>query len=84
MGIDGIEDQENTLTLYPNPAMETLYIKINRKSSYSIFDINGKLVETGKVEQGKNKLDIQNYQTGIYFLQIKNDLGYVTKKIIKK
>ena len=80
--MDDFEDDENMLTLYPNPVTETLHIKINRKSNYSIFDIYGKLVKTGEVKQGENKLDVMNYQTGIYFLQIKNDLGYITKKVI--
>jgi hypothetical protein len=84
LGIDDFEDHENNLMLYPNPARETLYVKTNRKSSYSIIDVFGKLVKTGKLEQGENLLDIKNYQTGIYFLQIKNDSGLITKKVIKE
>ncbi|MDO7173699.1 leucine-rich repeat domain-containing protein [Mariniflexile sp. AS56] len=84
LSLNDAEDQDNILTLYPNPAMETLYVKTNRKSRYSIIDVYGKLVITGKLEQGENKLDLKNYQTGIYFLQIKNELGFVTKKVIKE
>ncbi|MEW4925009.1 BspA family leucine-rich repeat surface protein [Algibacter sp. 2305UL17-15] len=83
LGIDN-EDYKNTLTLYPNPANETLYVKTNRESSYSIIDVYGKLVIKGKLEQGENKLDINNYQTGIYFLKIKNESGSIIKKVIKE
>lgn len=75
---------DNSFLMYPNPAKETLYVNIIRKSSYSIIDVFGKLVKTGKVESGENELDLKNYEAGIYFLQIKNDSGSLIKKIIKE
>ena len=72
------------MILYPNPAKETVYVRINRKSSYSVIDIFGKIVKTGKVEQGENELDLKNFEAGIYFLQFRNDSGFVIKKVIKE
>jgi hypothetical protein len=77
-------DLAQVLTVYPNPAEETLYVNINRKSDYSVIDIFGKIVKTGKVEQGENELDIKNYQAGIYFLKLSNEKGSVIKKVLKE
>ena len=75
-------DLAHVLLVYPNPAEETLYV--NRKSDYSVIDIFGKIVKTGKVEPGENELKLKNYEAGIYFLQIKNESGSVIKRVIKK
>ncbi len=72
------------LLVYPNPTEEVLYVDINKKSDYSIIDIFGKVIKTGMVQEGKNELDLKNYQAGIYFLKINNDSGSVTKKVMKK
>ena len=77
-------DLVQVLSVYPNPANETMYVNINRKSQYSMIDLFGKIVKTGKVEPGENELDLKNYQAGIYFLKIKNDSGSVIKKVIKE
>jgi len=43
----------------------------------------GKIIKTGKVQEGQNKLDLKNIQIGIYFLKLSSDNGSVIKKIIK-
>ncbi len=72
----------NVLSVYPNPTEGLLYVDINIKSKYSVIDIFGKIVNTGSLNQGKNELQLRNYQAGIYFLRINNDSGFVTKKIM--
>ncbi|WP_339893919.1 T9SS type A sorting domain-containing protein [uncultured Algibacter sp.] len=74
----------NVLSVYPNPTEGLLYVGVNTKSKYRVIDIFGKIVNRGSLNQGKNELQLRNYESGIYFLTITNDSGSATKKIVKE
>lgn len=57
---------ENSLHIYPNPATNILYI--SEVSNYTIYDLLGKVVGNGT----SDKVDIQHYINGIYFIEINN------------
>ena len=69
--------------LAPNPVENMMNIQNSMViNSYQIFDQSGKLLEEKKNVNAKNlQIDIQNYQTGIYFIQLNNGKGI---KFIKK
>jgi hypothetical protein len=53
---------------------------------YELTDVTGKLLSKKvmpKFNRLEQTIDLSNYQTGIYFLNLKNSKGVVTKKIIK-
>ena len=81
MGIDGIEDQENTLTLYPNPVKEIITIdsKIT-VAKVEIYSILGKRVLETKETL---KINVSHLEQGLYLLKIYSQKGIITKKIIK-
>jgi len=55
--------------IYPNPAKDELWVKIQKSDSYliSIFDQNGRLVFSKRIESANEieKVDISNLTTGI-------------------
>ncbi len=70
--------------IYPNPVSDRLEISIpsNVKINNAIlFDLLGK--NTGVI-LNNNFMDTSNLSAGIYFLNIKTDVGEITKKIIKR
>ncbi len=70
--------------IYPNPVSERLEISIpsNVKiNNVALFDLLGK--NTGVI-LNNNFMDTSNLSTGVYFLNIKTDVGEITKKIIKR
>lgn len=71
------------VNLAPNPAENILQIQNSVLiNSYQIIDKAGKLLEEKKNIKTKNlQIDIQNYQTGIYFIKLNNGKGI---KFIKK
>jgi hypothetical protein len=77
-------DLAQGLYVYPNPAQDLLYVEVSTKSKYTVMDIYGKMVNTGSLGNGKNELQLRNYEAGIYFLRITNGSGFVTKKIVVK
>lgn len=70
----------NTISIYPNPA-ENYFMIENLESSlpYKIYDISGKLIQTGIANQNQPIL-IDQITSGIYFIKLKNS---ITKKLIK-
>lgn len=86
---------ENTLGIslycmvYPNPTTDFLTLKIdnygNRKLSYKLFDVNGKLLEIKKINSNETIIVMTNFVPAIYFLNvIDNDKQVKTFKIIKR
>lgn len=75
------------IALYPNPTTNQANLDgLQGDEHIQIFDLQGKLVK--QVDAGQTNqisLDIQNLDTGIYFIKISNtDGASVTKKLIKK
>jgi len=69
------------ISLYPNPAKNTLNIKNTISSAsnnydYSIYDVSGKLILYGTTTQ---TIDISKIPNGMYFIQIKNEQGEMLK-----
>ena len=72
------------LSIYPNPSKGIFNISIQEDANVTVNDILGKVIYTKKVKAGNNTIDISNYQSGMYLLNIINENGSVTKKLIKE
>ncbi|MBC3758906.1 T9SS type A sorting domain-containing protein [Hyunsoonleella sp. SJ7] len=79
-------DTKLSLSIYPNPVKDNLYITANsnlENSIVQIFDIQGKTQISIELSTD-NSLNLQSLSKGIYFLKIKDVLGNVTtKKFVK-
>ncbi len=75
----------NDFILYPNPAKNILYLKIERlvgQGKLILYDILGKEVLKQNLSIGLNEINISNLKKGIYLTSIITNLGIQTKKII--
>ncbi|NME70058.1 glycoside hydrolase family 9 protein [Flammeovirga aprica] len=72
------------LSVYPNPALNSITIQSNFNiSKVRVLNLNGAVLQT--VEHRNIKLlDLSGLQQGIYFLQLTSDKGTLIKRIIKK
>ena len=77
------EHQKSVISIYPSPAHQSLYISMN---DYSVQNLKILLIntlgETILVEENKLQLDVSTIKDGVYYLQIKNASGLITKKIV--
>jgi len=67
---------ESGISLFPNPVKDelTLEIKENLQNLiYRIFDMNGRLVTTGRALSPQTVINMQHYQSGIYILTVAQD-----------
>ena len=71
--------------VYPNPVKNLLNLKIHNSyigSKYMIFNSQGKVIISGKINSELNLIDMNNISSGLYFLKIDNNLN-TTYKLIK-
>ena len=78
-GINSVN--KNTLNIYPNPAINELYVKAS-DGEYEIFDALGKQVMQGKILSENHLININSLVNGIYFITLKNSTGKYGNKIV--
>ncbi len=84
---------ENTsglsLTAFPNPATDYIQLKISDYSVenliYQVFDTQGKLLDSQKIESAEERIMMKNYASATYFLKVIDQKNTTIKtfKIIK-
>ena len=76
---------KNNFSIYPNPTTEILNIVSNtsEKFSINIFNTLGEKITSANNIQHL-QLNINNYPSGLYFIQINSDNKFFTQKFIKQ
>lgn len=76
----------NSIHVYPNPVESVLIIKTHKGhyTECSIISITGQQIEHFKLNDKETMISMDNYPSGIYFLQIQGENETVSKKIIKQ
>jgi len=72
--------------IYPNPVVDVLTVQLNTIDAYNIilFDLSGtKLLETSGVNNYES-LDLSNFESGVYIIQIEQNGTVFRNKILKK
>jgi hypothetical protein len=80
-------DQQQHLTVYPNPVRERLQIEIpeklkKQKAKVQVLNSKGKLINVNRYPAFQNalSLNVENLPSGLYFIQVKSkDSTYVGK-----
>jgi len=64
--IDNVDKRE--FLIYPNPVKSDLYIQdITTNEEYQVFNVNGKLILSGKYQ---GKINVEELQKGTYFIEV--------------
>jgi hypothetical protein len=66
--------------VYPNPTSDWIYVRGTEYMNLTLLDYNGRLIET----QNSNRIDLSEYNSGIYFLIIETESEIHQEKIIKE
>jgi serine protease AprX len=84
--IQDIVKVNDAFSIYPNPARNEIFVSAknyNGNLNYSIFDLQGRIVQTGNVKTG-GSIDIATLQSNLYFLKLNNASQFqVTKLIVR-
>ncbi len=79
-----------SVSIYPNPAKEILYLDLNfskeKNIQFTIIDQLGRQIKTQTINQVLNKIekiDISGMSSGIYFINVSDGNHLIHQKIIK-
>ena len=73
--------KENDLTLYPNPNNGSFHIiSKHRNLDYEIYNLVGKRIKKGKINNKNRKIILSDITTGIYLAKFKNNNVTISKK----
>ena len=83
---DAIEELNASFNIYPNPVEDKLYIEAETEiEEVVVYDIFGRhqVAETPSL-QGNLTIDVSDFASGVYFIQIKTEEGNITKRFVKE
>lgn len=80
----GIEDVHTSVTpdVYPNPAKDKIYLEFDKVDSLRVYNIDGKLL-IEEIDFSRPFLNIENLESGLYFIEIWKGSKIVTSKFVK-
>lgn len=84
LSTEDITDTNFNINIYPNPTSSILTINTNNSidiENLKLYNIQGRLIKT---YQNTNTIDVSALQSGLYLLNIRSNIGSITKQIIKQ
>lgn len=74
------------IKIYPVPANAGIHIESTRTTieKLEIYDVTGKLLLKKKINANYAKIDISSLEKGMYLMNITNQNGRITKKLLKQ
>ncbi|MGZ3865583.1 MAG: choice-of-anchor J domain-containing protein [Bacteroidia bacterium] len=83
VGIDQI-NAGGSFNLFPNPTSGNFTVETAVAGDVIIYNAINEVVYSGKLQPGKNAIDMTNQKTGIYFVKYTNGKFYHTARMIKE
>ena len=81
-----VGNYENRFEIHPNPATTTISIEgaLNDNAQVSIIDLTGRCVKEIEISGAVSTINIEDVESGIYFISVKqNDNNFVEKLVVK-
>jgi hypothetical protein len=77
-----------SVSVHPNPATDFIVLKADsgllQNLSYTMFDVQGKIVASSKVENTETTISVADYAKAVYFFKVTSgDKDIKTFKIVK-
>ena len=85
---DAIEESENTaFAVAPNPISNgsfTLTLENAQSSEMVIYNLNGQFIKSQKIDNSVNIINVETLESGVYFIEVRNNEERRVKKILIK
>jgi hypothetical protein len=81
---EGVEENMNAMTLYPNPThgMITIDLPESRSFEYEVYDLVGQSVLKGRSNGGSTRIDLTSCPQGVYFVAVSWNENRLIQKVI--
>jgi hypothetical protein len=74
-----------TWALYPNPASDIINVmNVSVNAEIKILDATGRLMMVMNATETNVRLNISDFEGGVYLIQIKDDFGWRTERFVKQ
>ena len=73
VGIGEHNNNVESVSAYPNPASEILYVETNRAAIIELYDMHGKLLGQWKENTLQHALNISRFPNGFYMLSVRDE-----------
>jgi len=87
VGVNEINAEENTISLFPNPATNEIEIKESgiRIDAVEIYDVLGRRCLTPALSKGEGvRVDVSSLSAGIYFVKVRSEKAERVMKFVKE
>lgn len=84
--VTAVQDQmAGEILIYPNPATDAVTVQTNGNKRFTVelTTINGSLVHKSEIKGTLHQINLSNLSNGVYFVTVKSDNFYHTRKIMK-
>ncbi len=82
-----IGDNSNTVSLYPNPSAERVYVDLGTEkanATIEIYTVNGTKIKTIENYSSNSSINVSDLISGTYILQVKTTEESVAKQLLKE
>lgn len=70
-GTEAVEENNQTIGLYPNPACEQVSFMLENDAQVSILDMTGRMVSTTDCMAGEAQINVSELVNGVYFVNFR-------------
>ncbi len=78
-------EKDNSIKVYPNPANGIVTITADSNlQTIQLFDVQGRLLETGIINDMTTTVDLSARAAGMYFVKVTTDKGSKVEKVVKE
>jgi uncharacterized protein YodC (DUF2158 family) len=87
-GVSGTADfRDLSLSIYPNPATTSVFIKIPDFSDHdnlrvNVFDLNGRLVKESRITSELQSMEVTGLESGVYIFKVLSDTAEASRRIV--
>jgi hypothetical protein len=82
-GQTGIAENNNSISIYPNPATSVLNVEAEGFSTIEMVNVLGQVVYSANATSNM-QINVSNLDNGVYFVRLNGANGTATQKFIKK
>ena len=74
-------EKNQGVNFYPNPVNNLLTVEVKENASYTLYNLQGRIIQQGKLTQSNNTIDCSILDAGVYMLEVVDN---TTKKQVAK
>ena len=81
---NGVAERTNTISVYPNPVVETIRINNAEEAHVAIYNMKGQQVKLVEFANANTMINVSDLSSGIYFVKVTSGSKVNTVKFVKE